>query len=307
MEYIKGTLDFFVKEPTVLSIGKFDGLHRGHELLMDSVFEKKKEGLKAAIFTFDISPKKAIEDDTGALLTTNEEKMHLFEKIGIDYLIECPFTDEVMHMPAEDFIKMLVKRLSARCIVAGTDCSFGYQRRGDYKMLKQYAPVYGYEARIVDKMQYKGRDISSTYIREEIATGNMEKAHLLLGYAYFVQGEIVHGNQIGRTIGIPTINLIPPKEKLLPPFGVYVAEAEIEGKSYKGIANVGCKPTIEGNNPIGVETHLLDFSGDLYGKHAKVSLLKRVRGEKKFHGIEELKQQMEKDVLFSRSYFRVHE
>ena len=307
MEYIKGTLDFFVKEPTVLSIGKFDGLHRGHELLMDSVFKKKKEGQKAAIFTFDIPPKKALEDDHGALLTTNEEKMHLFEKIGIDYLIECPFTDEVMHMPAEDFIEMLVKRLSARCIVAGTDCSFGYQRRGDYKMLKQYAPIYDYEARIVDKMQYKGRDISSTYIREEIAAGNMEKAHLLLGYAYFVQGEIVHGNQIGRTIGIPTINLIPPKEKLLPPFGVYVAEAEIEGKSYKGIANVGCKPTIEGNNPIGVETHLLDFSGDLYGKHAKVRLLKRVRGEKKFHGIEELKKQMEKDVLFSRSYFRVHE
>lgn len=306
MEYIKGTLDFFVKEPTVLSIGKFDGLHRGHELLMDSVFEKKKEGLKAAIFTFDIPPKKALEQNAGALLTTNEEKMHLFEAIGIDYLIECPFTDEVMHMPAEEFLKRMVSQLSIHCIVAGTDCSFGYKRRGDYKMLQQYAPIYDYEAQIVDKMQYKGRDISSTYIREEIAEGNMEKAHMLLGYAYFVQGEIVHGNQIGRTIGIPTINLIPPKEKLLPPFGVYVVKAEIEQRIYKGIANVGCKPTIEGNNPIGVETHLLDFSGDLYGKHAKVSFLKRVRGEKKFHDIEELKQQMEKDVLFSRSYFRVH-
>lgn len=306
MEYIKGTLDFFVKEPTVLSIGKFDGLHRGHELLMDSVFEKKKEGLKAAVFTFDIPPKKTFGQDMGALLTTNEEKMHLFETIGIDYLIECPFTDEVMHMPAEEFLKRMVKQLSIRCIVAGTDCSFGYQRRGDYKMLLQYAPVYHYEARIVDKMQYKGRDISSTYIREEIAAGNMEKAHMLLGYAYFVQGEVVHGNQIGRTIGIPTINLIPPKEKLLPPFGVYVVKAEIENKRYNGIANVGCKPTIQGNNPIGVETHLLDFSGDLYGKHAKISFLKRVRGERKFHDVEELRQQMEKDVLFSRSYFRIH-
>lgn len=306
MEYIKGTLDFFVKEPTVLSIGKFDGLHRGHELLMDSVFEKKKEGLKAAVFTFDIPPKKTFGQDMGALLTTNEEKMHLFETIGIDYLIECPFTDEVMHMPAEEFLKRMVKQLSIRCIVAGTDCSFGYQRRGDYKMLQQYAPVYHYEARIVDKMQYKGRDISSTYIREEIAAGNMEKAHMLLGYAYFVQGEVVHGNQIGRTIGIPTINLIPPKEKLLPPFGVYVVKAEIENKRYNGIANVGCKPTIQGNNPIGVETHLLDFSGDLYGKHAKISFLKRVRGERKFHDVEELRQQMEKDVLFSRSYFRIH-
>lgn len=221
MEYIKGRLDFHVAEPTVLSIGKFDGLHRGHELLMDYVFQKKKEGMKAVIFTFDVPPKKSLEQDAARVLTTNEEKMHLFEQIGIDYLIECPFTEEIMHMPAEEFLKKIVEQLSIRCIVAGTDCSFGYQRRGDYRMLQKYAPEYHYEAQIVDKMQYEGRDISSTFIREEIAAGNMEKAELLLGYAYFVQGTVVHGNQIGRTIGIPTINLLPPQEKLLPPFGVY--------------------------------------------------------------------------------------
>ena len=220
MEYIKGRLDFHVAEPTVLSIGKFDGLHRGHELLMDYVFQKKKEGMKAVIFTFDVPPKKSLEQDAARVLTTNEEKMHLFEQIGIDYLIECPFTEEIMHMPAEEFLKKIVEQLSIRCIVAGTDCSFGYQRRGDYRMLQKYAPEYHYEAQIVDKMQYEGRDISSTFIREEIAAGNMEKAELLLGYAYFVQGTVVHGNQIGRTIGIPTINLLPPQEKLLPPFGV---------------------------------------------------------------------------------------
>ena len=214
MEYIKGRLDFHVAEPTVLSIGKFDGLHRGHELLMDYVFQKKKEGMKAVIFTFDVPPKKSLEQDAARVLTTNEEKMHLFEQIGIDYLIECPFTEEIMHMPAEEFLKKIVEQLSIRCIVAGTDCSFGYQRRGDYRMLQKYAPEYHYEAQIVDKMQYEGRDISSTFIREEIAAGNMEKAELLLGYAYFVQGTVVHGNQIGRTIGIPTINLLPPQEKL---------------------------------------------------------------------------------------------
>lgn len=307
MEYIKGRLDFHVTEPTVLSIGKFDGLHRGHELLMDYVFQKKKEGLKAVIFTFDTPPKKSLEKSDAPVLTTSEEKMHLFEQIGIDYLIECPFTDEVMHMSAEEFLKMIVEQLSIRCIVAGTDCSFGYQRRGDYKMLRAYAPIYHYEAQIVDKMQYKGRDISSTFIREEIAAGNMEKADLLLGYPYFVQGTIIHGNQIGRKIGIPTINLLPPEEKLLPPFGVYVVRVEIEGKEYKGVTNIGCKPTISGENPIGVETHLLDFKGDLYDKHAKVSLLKRVRGEKKFHGIPELKEQMDKDILFARSYFKIHD
>lgn len=302
MEYIKGRLDFHVAEPTVLSIGKFDGLHRGHELLMDYVFQKKKEGMKAVIFTFDVPPKKSLEQDAARVLTTNEEKMHLFEQIGIDYLIECPFTEEIMHMPAEEFLKKIVEQLSIRCIVAGTDCSFGYQRRGDYRMLQKYAPEYHYEAQIVDKMQYEGRDISSTFIREEIAAGNMEKAELLLGYAYFVQGTVVHGNQIGRTIGIPTINLLPPQEKLLPPFGVYAAWVEIDGKRYNGITNIGCKPTIAGDNPVGVETNLFDFQGDLYGKHAKVSLLKWVREEQKFQNISELKVQMEKDIAFCRSF-----
>lgn len=302
MEYIKGRLDFHVAEPTVLSIGKFDGLHRGHELLMDYVFQKKKEGMKAVIFTFDVPPKKSLEQDAARVLTTNEEKMHLFEQIGIDYLIECPFTEEIMNMPAEEFLKKIVEQLSIRCIVAGTDCSFGYQRRGDYRMLQKYAPEYHYEAQIVDKMQYEGRDISSTFIREEIAAGNMEKAELLLGYAYFVQGTVVHGNQIGRTIGIPTINLLPPQEKLLPPFGVYAARVEIDGKRYNGITNIGCKPTIAGDNPVGVETNLFDFQGDLYGKHAKVSLLKWVREEQKFQNVSELKVQMEKDIAFCRSF-----
>lgn len=304
MEYIKGRLDFHVTEPTVLSIGKFDGLHRGHELLMDYVFQKKKEGLKAVIFTFDVPPKKSLGQNEAKVLTTNAEKMHLFEQSGIDYLIECPFTEEIMHMPAEAFLKMIVEQLSIRCIVAGTDCSFGYKRRGDYKMLQKYASVYHYEAQIVDKMQYEGRDISSTFIREEIAAGNMEKADLLLGYAYFLQGMVVHGNQIGRKIGIPTINLLPPPEKLLPPFGVYAARVEIDGSIYDGIANIGCKPTIAGDNPVGVETHLFDFKGDLYGRHAKVSLLKWVRGERKFQSISELKTQMEKDILFCRSFLQ---
>lgn len=304
MEYIKGRLDFHVTEPTVLSIGKFDGLHRGHELLMDYVFQKKKEGLKAVIFTFDVPPKKSLGQNEAKVLTTNAEKMHLFEQSGIDYLIECPFTEEIMHMPAEAFLKMIVEQLSIRCIVAGTDCSFGYKRRGDYKMLQKYASVYHYEAQIVDKMQYEGRDISSTFIREEIAAGNMEKADLLLGYAYFLQGMVVHGNQIGRKIGIPTINLLPPPEKLLPPFGVYAARVEINGSIYDGIANIGCKPTIAGDNPVGVETHLFDFKGDLYGRHAKVSLLKWVRGERKFQSISELKMQMEKDILFCRSFLQ---
>ena len=284
MKYIKNTLDFHVGEPTVISLGKFDGIHRGHELLMEKLAQKKEEGLKAAIFTFDIPPKKNVEHAEAKVLTTNEEKMHIFEGIGIDYLIECPFTREVM-------------------CVAGEDFHFGHNRRGDYQMLKKYAPVYGYEALILSKMKEDERDISSTFVREEIMAGNIEKANHLLGYRYFVTGMVKHGNQIGRTIGIPTINLIPPEEKLLPPFGVYVAEVFIDDRRYYGVTNVGCKPTIEGNNPVGVETHLLDFKEDVYEKVVTVEFLTMIREERRFESIEKLQEQMMNDIAFTRAFF----
>lgn len=305
MEYIKGTTIFKTEEPTVLSLGKFDGLHRGHELLMDYVFKKKKEGLKAAIFTFDIPPRKNVEHVTAKVLTTNEEKSRLFERIGIDYLIECPFTREIMSMESELFIEMIVKQLNVKCMVVGKDFHFGHNRRGDYQMLLQYAKKYGYDVEVVDKMQEDGRDISSTFVREQITAGNMEKANELLGYRYFVEGTILHGRKMGRAVlGIPTINLIPPEEKLLPPFGVYISITEWNGRSYPGITNIGCKPTVEGDNPVGVETHIFDFDEDIYGKEVKVSFLRKVREEKKFASLEALKEQMAHDVAVGKQYFR---
>lgn len=305
MEYIKGTTTFKIEEPTVLSLGKFDGLHRGHELLMDYVFQKKKEGLKAAIFTFDIPPKKNVEHIQTQVLTTNEEKCRLFEEIGIDYLIECPFTQEVMCMEPEAFIEMMVRQLKVKCMVVGKDFHFGHNRRGDYRMLQKYADEFDYEVEVVDKMQEDGRDISSTFVREQIMAGNMEKANALLGYGYFVEGTVLHGRKMGKAVlGIPTINLIPPKEKLLPPFGVYLSITEWNGKSYPGITNIGCKPTIEGENPTGVETHIFDFQEEIYGKEVKVSFISKIREEKKFASLDALKEQMARDVAFGKQYFR---
>lgn len=304
MKYIRNTVDFQIEEDTVISLGKFDGIHRGHELLMERLAEKKREGLKAAIFTFDIPPRRNVQHVEAKVLTTNEEKMHIFEEMGIDYLIECPFTEEVMHMEPEDFIRMLVERLHVKCIVAGEDFRFGHNRRGDYRMLQEYAGKLGYEALILKKMKEDARDISSTFVREEIAAGNIEKANHLLGYHYFVKGMVKHGNQIGRTIGIPTINLIPPEEKLLPPFGVYVSEVAIGEERYQGVTNVGCKPTIEGNNPVGVETYLLDFHENVYDRIVTVEFISKIRAEHKFENIEALKEQMENDIAYTEAYFR---
>lgn len=303
MKYIRNTTDFYIEENTVLSLGKFDGIHRGHELLLEHMARKKSEGLSGVIFTFDIPPRRSVEHIEAKVLTTNEEKMHIFEQFDIDYLVECPFTEEIMCMEAEDFIKKIVTQLHVKCMVVGEDFHFGHNRRGDYRMLLEYASQYDYEVIVVEKMQEDRRDISSTFVREEIMAGNIEKANHLLGYRYFVTSVVKHGNQIGRTIGIPTINQIPPDEKLLPPNGVYITEVYIDEQKYRGVTNVGCKPTVGNRNPVGIETHLLDFAGDVYDKLVTVEFISRVREEHRFASVEELKSQMQNDIAFGRAYF----
>lgn len=297
MEYVNQTLDFSIEGPSVITLGKFDGLHRGHELLMKELQERgRQSGYKTVVFTFDIPPKNRLSDADAKVLTTNEEKYYIFEKTGIDYLIECPFTEEVMQMEPEQFIRWIVEALHVKCIVAGRDFHFGYRRLGDYKLLLACREKYGYEAIILDKMQEDGRDISSTFIREELSAGRIEKANHLLGYHFFIQSRVIHGNQIGRKMGIPTINMQTPEEKLLPPNGVYVTRVLYGGKIYKSISNVGCKPTIAGEHPIGVETYILDFSQEVYEEEIVVEFLSFIRPEKKFASLEELQKQIERDI-----------
>lgn len=308
MIYIKNTTEFQIPQDTVVSLGKFDGMHRGHGRLMEYLKEKKKAGLQTVIFTFDIPPKQRIEGcGQSKVLTTNEERMQMFARQGADYLLECPFTPEMMRMEPEAFVELLVRRLHVKGFVVGTDFRFGYNRRGDYRLLQALADVYGYEVEVVHKVQEDGRDISSTFIREEILAGRMEKANQLLGYRYFVQGTVVHGNEIGRNLlQMPTANLLPAAEKLLPPYGVYVTRTSIEGKpgeAFGGITNVGRKPTIAGSHPAGVETHLFGFDGWIYGEKIKVEFLTMVRGEKKFDSLENLKEQMYKDREFGIKYY----
>lgn len=303
MIYLRGTTEFSIEEPTVITFGKFDGVHRGHRLLLDAVMRKKEEELRAVVFTFDIPPKKKVEGASAEVLTINEEKMHIFENLGVDYVIECPFTEEIRNMEAMEFIRMIVEKLHVRCIVVGTDFHFGHNRMGDYRLLQEKAEQFGYEVMVLDKMQSDGKDISSTYIREYIKEGNIVKANELLGYSYFVQGIVEHGNEIGRTIGFPTINLLPDEDKLLPPFGVYITKVLIGGEEYCGITNVGCKPTIEGENPVGVETHVLDFSDDVYDMQVEVEFLHRIRTEEKFGSIGELKAQLQQDIKIAKIYF----
>lgn len=296
----KNSNEFHIEEPTALSLGKFDGVHRGHEELIARLMDYKKQGLKAAVFTFDIPPKKLTENQNYRLLTTNEEKCEIFQERGVDYLLQCPFTPEIMCMEPEDFVEWLVRSLHVKSIVVGKDFHFGHNRRGDYRLLEQLSSRLGYELIVVDKLQYRGRDISSSYVREEILEGNLETANELLGYPFFVRSEVIHGRQLGRTLGIPTINMELPAEKLLPPKGVYVTRVQLGEHTYTGVTNVGQKPTVNHNHKVGVETHILDYEGDLYGRTLSVSFLHFIRPERKFVSVEELKAQMERDIVTGR-------
>ena len=307
MKYIHGTTEFHIEEECVLSLGKFDGLHRGHETLLEHMMEQKNKGCATVLFTFAIPPRPGRINEVQKVLTTNEEKVAICEEQGIDYLIEYPFTKEVMTMEPEAFIEMLASSMKIRGIVVGTDFHFGHNRRGDYHLLEIYAKKLHYELKVIDKVQYENRDISSTFIREEVEKGNMEKVKYLLGYDYFVEGVVIHGREMGaKVLGIPTINIIPPENKLLPPFGAYVCDVVVGDKTYHGIADVGCKPTIEGVNPVAVETNIFDFNENLYGKKVRVCFRSRERSEMKFESLEALKQQLEQDIAYGRFYVQQH-
>ena len=288
-----------------VTLGKFDGLHRGHQKLINLIRREQGEKNRSVIFTFDVSPRSYILHSPPKYLLTYEERRELAENLGVDILAECPFTEALMHMEPEDFVKeYLAERLHARYLAVGPDFRFGYQRLGTPELLKELGRTYGFRTEIVEKEKYKGRDISSTFVREELEKGHIEEVNQLLGYTYFTKGEIVHGRQLGRTIGIPTANLIPPVIKKLPPNGVYITESLIQGKTYQGITNVGYKPTVK-ENFLGVETYLFSCNADLYGQEAEVRFYRYLRPEIKFSSLEELKCQMLKDIEEGKSYFRL--
>jgi len=309
MIYISDTRDFKIEEPTVVTIGKFDGRHKGHQKLLREMLRMKREyGLATAVFTFSTAPVALIQDRPQTVITTNQERRNNMEKMGIDYLVEYPFSKEVAHLPPEEFVShILLGQMNAKAIVVGTDCGFGYQRAGNAKLLRELAPKYGYILEVIDKAREDNRDISSTYIKEELDMGAIEKANELLGEPYAIHGTVVHGNHIGGAVlGFPTVNILPPPEKHLPPFGVYVSRVLINGTYYGGITNIGKKPTVEGEYPVGVETFVFDFDRDIYGENIEVQLLHFERPEQKFASLEELKRQLEKDKEYGLRYLKKH-
>ena len=304
MEYIKGIENYIDGMGTAVMVGKFDGIHRGHNLLTKKlVGYAKKHGLCSVAVTFDISPRIKINGDAGKNIITSAERVMLLEREGVDTLLELEFTDELMSMEPEAFIKLLCDRLNMSHIICGTDFTYGYMGRGDTKLLKTLSAEYGFSVDVVEKIKSDSRDISSSYVREELVKGHIEEANSLLGYNYFVYGEVVHGNHIGTGMEMPTINIIPTSDKLLPPNGVYVSRVVLPEASLFGVTNLGLKPTIDEDvKKLSLETHILDYSGDLYGENVMIEFLKYLRPERKFADLFELSGQIKKDILEARRF-----
>lgn len=303
MEYIAGNTDFKL-ENSAVTLGKFDGLHLGHKMLIDEVLSLKEQGYTSVMFTFLYHPYNLIADSEIKLIYTEEEKISKLKASGIDVLISYPFTHETKNASPEDFIReILVDKLDAKVIVVGSDFRFGHNRRGDVNMLKSLEEVYGFKVIAFDKKRRNDTTISSSAIRNEIEKGNMEEANAMLGQPYYIHGKVLHGRKLGRTLGMPTTNLTPAQVKLLPPCGVYASRTIIDNKAYPGMTNIGYKPTVGEELYKGVETYIYNFDKDLYGSEIDVELLTYIRPEIKFDSLEALKDKMEEDLAFGRRYF----
>ena len=303
MRIIAGTTDFKILQPTAVAIGKFDGLHLGHRELLKQILRMKEKGYLSTIFTFDPPPEVLFGKRLAKEITTKEEKRIIFEKMGVDILIEYPLNVINAAIEPEDFVKKVLKeKMNMSYLAAGYDLSFGHKGAGNAKLLRRMAPELDFQLDIIEKVCEDGREISSTFIREEVEKGNMNHVTRLLGEPYMVIGQVVHGAKLGRKIGMPTINLLPQEEKLLPPKGVYYSRTKIGKKEYKSITNIGEKPTVSNAKQIGVESYLYEFDRDVYGKNAIVKLLEFKRPEQKFSDLEELKAQMIKDINDGRQF-----
>ena len=303
MEIIQGTTDFQLYKESAVAIGKFDGVHIGHRRLLEEIIGQKKNGLQACVFTFDPAPAVLFGLSDGKELTEKAVKREIFALMGVDVLIEFPLTLETAAIAPEVFVsEILADRMQARFIAAGADISFGAGGAGDMKLLRDMSGRLGFQVKLVEKVCVDGVEVSSSYIRRQVEEGNMELAARLLGAPYLVAGQVAHGNRVGRTLGFPTVNLLPGENKLLPPNGVYYSQVYYKGRKYPAISNVGCKPTVTGEGIVGVESYLYDFDSDIYGQEIGVELLAFRRPERRFADAEALKRQLREDIAAGERY-----
>lgn len=305
MKIFHGTDNANIARPTVLTLGVFDGLHLGHQQIMHKVVERARPtGAVPTAITFDPHPREVLHPETAPpLLQTLDQRLANLEVLGIEQTIVIPFTPEFASNSAEDFITEIIHdRLHAKEVYLGKGFAFGRARGGNIELLRKMSSELGFVADEVDEVQLRGQRISSSAIRKLLADGRVNLVRRMLGRPYGVEGVIIRGDRRGHTIGFPTANL-HPHNRVIPKFGVYATATLIDGVWRRSITNIGVRPTFGADAEPSIESYIFDFDGELYGDVLRVRFLHRIRDEKKFSGIDELKSQIERDTGRALNYF----
>jgi riboflavin kinase/FMN adenylyltransferase len=305
MRLFHGTDNAEIQRPTVLTLGVFDGLHLGHQLVMRTVVERAHElNAVPTVITFDPHPRAVLHPESAPpLLQTLDQKVEGFGVLGIQQTIVVRFTEEFSMISARDFLRDVVKeRLQAKEVYLGKGFAFGHNRQGNIDLLTRVGSELGFVAGEVPEICLRGRRVSSSRIRELLAQGKVNLARRMLGRPYGVEGLVERGADRGHQLGFPTANL-HPHNRVIPRNGVYVTGTLIEGQWHRSVTNLGVRPTFGVEKEPSVETFVMNWAGDLYGDVVRVRFLRRLRDERKFGSIEELKAQIEKDVARAQSYF----
>ena len=291
----------------VIALGFFDGVHLGHgALLRRAAEEAKKRGCESAVFTFDRPPKEVITGVPCPLINSPEDRAELVKRLyGIDEMLMVPFDDEMRTTPWDRFVTdILVGRYGAVHLVAGHDHHFGHRNQGSPELLREKCAELGLGCDIIPAVTIGGITVSSTHIRKLLEEGDVETARAFLGHPHVLTQTVGHGRQLGRTIGIPTANLVAPPHVLLPKRGVYAAKITLpDGRAFGGVTNVGVRPTVNNGQDVTVEPWILDFDGDLYGQAIRVEFYRRLRDERKFDSLAALRSQIETDAVKTREAY----
>lgn len=295
--------------PVALTIGNFDGVHQGHQALLNELrTAAKARGLPTAVVIFEPHPLEFFTPDKApARLTSLREKLEFFAAMGIDQVHVCRFNEHFAHMSAADFIHALHENLSAKFVLIGDDFRFGSGRIGDFALMEKIGSQQGFTVQVVHSVMHDGVRISSTAVRSSLAAGQLRTAQRYLGRHYSISGRVVHGDGLGGKIGFPTAN-IQLKHNRPPLSGIYVVQAHAEGLGVlQGVASLGVRPTVKQDGRPVLEVHLFEFSRQIYGKHLRVEFLQKLRDEKKYPDVETLTQQIAQDVEHAKQWFTQHD
>ena len=305
MKHVRNFKKAKLNAPSVVTIGVFDGLHSGHQTLIKRLVDKAHASRQlAAVITFFPHPDKLLRHvDKRYYLMGPEQRARLMFELGVDCVITHPFNAEIRQMKADDFVARLVKYLNMKELWVGSDFALGYQREGNVTFLKAQGQKHGFAVTVIKLMMTAvgSQVIRSSQVRDHVRRGSMENVKTWLGRAYALAGEVVHGQKRGDSIGFPTANIEVWSEQIIPANGVYAGWARLGGETFKAITNIGIRPTFEGGN-LSIETHLLDFDGDIYGRQLEVTFEVRLRPEKRFDSLEELAAQIRLDAAAARDY-----